>query len=169
MGNYFRDYIDRVKSTKKLARDKNVPIWMIPFANAMGIILLTSVYLSIYTWVAIVDVEASMTYVPYWWTSLVSVANWLPLIYLGIITFTVLPQVLTVFILFQAALTKSIFYGIQKLDHKIWRKTGRDSYLANKIWWVQQKWMGLEKGKRRMIMACAMFAFIVWYGYRLLN
>ena len=109
MSNYFRDYIDRVKSTKKLARDKNVPIWMIPFANAMGIILLTSIYLSIYTWIGITNMEANMQYIPYWWTTIVSMANWLPLIYLGAITFTLLDKILIVFILFQAALTKSVF------------------------------------------------------------
>jgi len=169
MSNYFRDYIDRVKSTKKLARDKNVPIWMIPFANAMGIILLTSIYLSIYTWIGITNMEANMQYIPYWWTTIVSMANWLPLIYLGAITFTLLDKILIVFILFQAALTKSVFYGIQKLDHKIWRKTGRDSYVANKIWWIQQKWMGLDKSKRRKIMACAMIAFMIWWTWRLLS
>ena len=169
MSNYFRDYIDRVKSTKKLARDKNVPIWMIPFANAMGIIFLTSIYLSIYTWIGITNMEANMQYIPYWWTTIVSMANWLPLIYLGAITFTLLDKILIVFILFQAALTKSVFYGIQKLDHKIWRKTGRDSYVANKIWWIQQKWMGLDKSKRRKIMACAMIAFMIWWTWRLLS
>ena len=169
MSNYFRDYIDRVKSTKKLARDKNVPIWMIPFANAMGIILLTSIYLSIYTWIGITNMEANMQYIPYWWTTIVSMANWLPLIYLGAITFTLLDKILIVFILFQAALTKSVFYGIHKLDHKIWRKTGRDSYVANKIWWIQQKWMGLDKSKRRKIMACAMIAFMIWWTWRLLS
>ena len=55
MGNYFREYIDKVKATKKLAREKNVPIWEIPLANAMGMIILTAVYMSVYTWIAIVD------------------------------------------------------------------------------------------------------------------
>ena len=169
MGNYFRDYIDKVKETKKLARDKNVPIWMIPFANAMGIILLTSIYLSVYTWIAIVDMENSFDYIPSWWIALVSIANWLPLIYLGVLSFTMLDKVLTVFILFQSALTKSIFNIIQKADHKIWRKTGKDSVIANKIWWVQQKWMGLEKGQRRKIMIVAFVVFMIWYSYRIIT
>ena len=169
MGNYFRDYIDKVKETKKLARDKNVPMWMIPFANAMGIILLTSIYLSVYTWIAIVDMENSFDYIPSWWNTLVSIANWLPLIYLGVLSFTMLDKVLTVFILFQAALTKSIFNIIQKADHKIWRKTGKDSVIANKIWWVQQKWMGLDKGQRRKVMVVAFIVFMLWYSYRLLT
>ena len=169
MGNYFRDYIDKVKETKKLDRDKNVPIWMIPFANAMGIILLPSIYLSVYTWIAIVDMENSFDYIPSWWNALVSIANWLPLIYLGVLSFTMLDKVLTVFILFQAALTKSIFNIIQKADHKIWRKTGKDSVIANKIWWVQQKWMGLEKGQRRKIMIVAFVVFMIWYSYRIIT
>ena len=169
MSNYFRDYIDKVKSTKKLAREKNVPVWHIPLANALGMIILTAVYMSVYTWIAIVDMENSFDYIPSWWNTFIGIANYLPLIYLGVLSFTVLDKVLIVFILFQASLTKSIFSGIQKLDHKIWRKTGKDSYVANKIWWVQQKWMGLDKKKRQKIMVIGFMVFMLWYGYRLLT
>jgi len=169
MGNYFRDYIDKVKATKKLAREKNVPIWHIPLANAMGMIILTAVYMSVYTWIAIVDIEKNFDYIPSWWNMFIEVANWLPLIYLGVLSFTVLDKVLTIFILFQAAVTKSIFNIIQKADHKIWRKTGKDSVIANKIWWVQQKWMGLDKKKRQMIMILGFIVFMIWYGYRIIT
>jgi len=169
MGNYFREYIDKVKATKKLAREKNVPIWEIPLANAMGMIILTAVYMSVYTWIAIVDLEKNFDYIPFWWNTFIDIANWLPLIYLGVLTFTMLDKVLTIFILFQASLTKGIFNGIQKLDHKIWRKTGKDSLIANKIWWVQQKWMGLDKRNRRIIMILGFIVFMTWYGYRIVT
>ena len=169
MGNYFRDYIDKVKATKKLAREKNVPIWHIPLANAMGMIILTAVYMSVYTWIAIVDIEKNFDYIPSWWNLFIDVANWLPLIYLGVLSFTVLDKVLTIFILFQAAVTKSIFNIIQKADHKIWRKTGKDSVIANKIWWVQQKGMGLDKKKRQMIMILGFIVFMIWYAYRIIT
>ena len=169
MGNYFRDYIDKVKATKKLAREKNVPIWHIPLANAMGMIILTAVYMSVYTWIAIVDIEKNFDYIPSWWNLFIDIANWLPLIYLGVLSFTVLDKVLTIFILFQAAVTKSIFNIIQKADHKIWRKTGKDSVIANKIWWVQQKWMGLDKKKRQMIMILGFIVFMIWYAYRIIT
>ena len=169
MGNYFRDYIDKVKATKKLAREKNVPIWHIPLANALGMIILTAVYMSVYTWIAIVDIEKNFDYIPSWWNMFIEVANWLPLIYLGVLSFTVLDKVLTILILFHAAVTKSIFNIIQKADHKIWRKTGKDSFIANKIWWVQQKWMGLDKKKRQMIMILGFIVFMVWYGYRIVT
>ena len=169
MGNYFRDYIDKVKATKKLAREKNVPIWHIPLANAMGMIILTAVYMSVYTWIAIVDIEKNFDYIPSWWNLFIDIANWLPLIYLGVLSFTVLDKVLTIFILFQAAVTKSIFNIIQKADHKIWRKTGKDSVIANKIWWGQQKWMGLDKKKRQMIMILGFIVFMIWYGYRIIT
>ena len=100
---------------------------------------------------------------------IIDVANWLPLIYLGVLSFTVLDKVLTIFILFQAAVTKSIFNIIQKADHKIWRNTGKDSVIANKIWWVQQKWMGLDKKKRQMIMILGFIVFMIWYAYRIIT
>ena len=59
-------------------------------------------------------------------------------------------------------ITKSIFKIIQKTDHKIWRKTGKDSYIANKIWWLQQKWVGLDKRIRAMIIIQFLIAFISW-------
>ena len=169
MAYYFSNYIDKIKATKKLAREKNVPVWHIPLANSIGMLILTAVYMSVYTWIAIVDMENSFDYIPSWWNTFIGIANYLPLIYLGVLSFTVLDKVLIVFILFQASLTKSIFNGIQKLDHKIWRKTGKDSYVANKIWWVQQKWMGLDKKKRQKIMVIGFMAFMLWYGYRLLT
>ena len=168
MGNYFRDYIDKVKATKKLAREKNVPVWEIPLANSVGIIILTAVYMSIYTWIAIVDMEKSFQYIPFWWNTFIEIANWLPLIYLSILCFTMLHHVLTVFIIFQAVLTKCIYNGIAKIDHKIWRKTGRDSVIANKIWQVQQKWLSIDSKKRRKIVVCVLILSIMFYDYRII-
>ena len=164
---FFHSYIDKIKATKKLAREKNVPVWEIPLANSVGMMILTAVYMSIYTWIAIVDVEKNFDYIPFWWNTFTTIANWLPLIYLGVLCLTMLDKVLTVFILFQAAITKGIYAGIQKLDHKIWRKTGKDSFIANKIWRVQQKWMSIDKKNRRKIIVVAFMVFMLWYGYRL--
>ena len=169
MDNYFRAYIEKIKATKKLARDKNVPVWEIPLANSVGMILLTAVYMSIYTWIAIVDMEKNMQYIPYWWNTFIDIANFLPLVYLTVLCLTMLDKMLIVFIIFQAAVTKGIYAGIQKLDHKIWRKTGRDSFIANKIWGLQQKWMSIDKKKRRKIMVFVIFLSILFYGYRLFS
>ena len=166
---FLNNYIDKIKATKKLAREKNVPVWHIPLANSIGMLILTSIYMSVYTWVAIVDMEKNFDYIPFWWNTFTYIANWSPLIYLGVLCFTMLDKVLTVFILFQASLTKSIFNGIQKADHKIWRKTGKDSYIANKIWWVQQKWMGIDKKNRQRIMIVGFIVFMLWYVSRLLT
>ena len=57
MAYYFSNYIDKIKATKKLAREKNVPVWHIPLANSIGILILTAVYMSVYTWIAIVDTK----------------------------------------------------------------------------------------------------------------
>ena len=160
--SYLHDYIARIKATKKLAREKNVPVWLIPFANSVGLILLTAVYLGVYTLVALVDMEKNMDYVPVWWKILVGHADWLPLIYFAVICLTMLDKVLITIIIVQSAITKSIFEIIQKADHKIWRKTGKDSFIANKIWWLQQKWVGLNKRIRAMIIIQFLIAFVSW-------
>tara|TARA_B100000929_G_scaffold154194_1_gene122052 strand:+ start:239 stop:745 length:507 start_codon:yes stop_codon:yes gene_type:complete len=165
--DYFRTWIEKIRATKKFAREKNVPVWEIPLANSVGIIILTAVYMSVYTWIVIVDVENNMQYIPYWWTSFIEIANFLPLIYLSILCWTMLDKVLKVFIIFQAEVTKSIYAGIQKVDHKIWRKTGKDSVIANKIWRVQQAWLKIDKKKRRKIKICAIILAILFYGFRI--
>ena len=166
---YFHNYIARIKATKNLAREKNVPVWLIPFANSVGLILLTAVYLGVYTLVALVDIEKNMNYVPVWWNTLVVHADWIPLIYFAVISLTMLDKVLIIIITIQSAITKSIFEIIQKTDHKIWRKTGKDSYIANKIWWIQQKWIGLDKRIRAMIIIQFLIAFISWRYFFLMN
>lgn len=160
--SYFHDYIERIKATKKLAREKNVPVWIIPFTNAVGVILLTAVYLGVYSWIIIVDMENKMDYVPIWWTMLSSHADWLPLIYTALFLVTMLDKVLIGIIIIQSAITKAIYQGIQKADHKIWRKTGKDSYIANKIWYVQRKWQGLDKKIRWIIIIQFVIAFVSW-------
>ncbi len=159
---YLHDYIARIKATKKLAREKNVPVWLIPFANSVGLILLAAVYLGVYTLVALVDMEKNMDYVPVWWKILVGHADWLPLIYFAVMCLTMLDKVLITIIIVQSAITKSIFEIIQKADHKIWRKTGKDSFIANKIWWLQQKWVGLNKRIRAMIIIQFLIVFVSW-------
>ena len=159
---YFRNYFDRVKATKKLAREQNVPLWIIPFVNACGVLLLTAVYMSVYTLLAIVDLEKNMQYVPIWWTMLAPMSDWLPLIYFAILSLTLMDRVLTVIIIVQASITKMVYQGIQKVDHKIWRKTGKDSFIADKIWHLQRKWVGLDKRIRWIIIIQFIIAFISW-------
>jgi len=86
----------------------------------------------------------------------------LPLIYFAVICLTMLDKVLITIIIVQSAITKSIFEIIQKADHKIWRKTGKDSFIANKIWWLQQKWVGLNKRIRAMIIIQFLIVFVSW-------
>ena len=110
--SYFRDYIDRINATKKFAREKNVPVWTIPFVNACGILLLTAVYMSVYTWIFVVGIEENMKYVPAWWTWLTAQADWLPMIYFAVLCLTLLDKVLTVIIIIQSSVTKLIYQGI---------------------------------------------------------
>ena len=70
MGNYFRDFWERIQDTKKFAREKNVPVWEIPLVNSIGIILLTSIYLSFYTWMAIPE---NVKPEPFWWSTFMKI------------------------------------------------------------------------------------------------
>ena len=83
-----------------------------------------------------------------------------------VIAVVVLDKILVLMIRFQAKLTKMVYALIQKLDHKIWRKTGKESFISNKIWKIQQRWVGYDKAKKRRIIVLMVFMFVIYYSYR---
>jgi hypothetical protein len=162
--NYFGKYFDRIRNTKKLAKEHSVPVWEIPLVNAVGLVILCSVYLGVFSWDAIS--KLSFDYNPSWFVFLENNAVWLPVIYFAALSLTTLDKFLICLIRIQALITKSIFNAITKADHKIWRKTGKDSFIANKIWWMQQKWMGLDKKQRRRVIGVLIFFAMIYYALK---
>ena len=49
-----RDYIERIRNTRKFAREQNVPVWEIPLINSIGLIILGSIYLGFWSWTLII-------------------------------------------------------------------------------------------------------------------
>ena len=159
-----RDYIERIKNTKKFANEQNVPVWEIPLINSIGIIILGSIYLGFWSWTLIADMQFS--YKPFWFEVLEDNLGYIPMVYALVIAVVALDKILVVMIRFQAKLTKMVYSVIQKLDQKIWRKTGKESFISNKIWKVQQRWVGYDKAKKRRIIALMMFLSVIYYSYR---
>ena len=159
-----RDYINRIRNTRKYASEQGVPVWEIPLINSIGMIILGSIYLGFWSWTAIAEMQFS--YKPYWFEVLEDNLGYLPIIYFLIIAVIALDKILVVMIRFQAQLTKVVYNLIQKLDQKIWRKTGKESFISNKIWKVQQRWVGYDKRKKRRIIALAVFLFVIYYSFR---
>ena len=159
-----RDYIERIRNTRKFAMEQGVPVWEIPLINSIGMIILGSIYLGFWSWTLIADMQFS--YKPFWFEVLEDNLGYIPMVYALVIAVVALDKILVVMIRFQAKLTKMVYSVIQKLDQKIWRKTGKESFISNKIWKVQQRWVGYDKAKKRRIIALMMFLFVIYYSYR---
>ena len=159
-----RDYIKRIRNTRKFAMEQGVPVWEIPLINSIGMIILGSIYLGFWSWTLIADMQFS--YKPFWFEVLEDNLGYIPMVYALVIAVVALDKILVVMIRFQAKLTKMVYSVIQKLDQKIWRKTGKESFISNKIWKVQQRWVGYDKAKKRRIIALMMFLSVIYYSYR---
>ena len=159
-----RDYIERIRNTRKFAKEQNVPVWEIPLINSIGLIILGSIYLGFWSWTLIADMQFPTK--PFWWPFLENNIGYLPLIYALVIAVVALDKILVLMIRFQAKLTKLVYALIQKLDHKIWRKTSKESFISNKIWKIQQRWVGYDKAKKRRIIVLMVFMFVIYYSYR---
>ena len=159
-----RDYIERIRNTRKFAMEQGVPVWEIPLINSIGMIILGSIYLGFWSWTLIADMQFS--YKPFWFEVLEDNLGYIPMVYALVIAVVALDKILVVMIRFQAKLTKMVYDLIQKLDQKIWRKTGKESFISNKIWKVQQRWVGYDKAKKRRIIALMIFIFVIYYSYR---
>ena len=127
-------------------------------------IILGSIYLGFWSWTLIADMQFS--YKPFWFEVLEDNLGYIPMVYALVIAVVALDKILVVMIRFQAKLTKMVYDLIQKLDHKIWRKTGKESFISNKIWKVQQRWVGYDKAKKRRIIALMVFLSVIYYSYR---
>ena len=84
MGSYPRDYIKRIKDTKKLAREKST-LWVFPLFDSLVISVLFSWELSVGSWLVLDKVsEAGMvqeSYLEFLWES----STYLFLVYFTII------------------------------------------------------------------------------------
>ena len=144
--------------------EQGVPVWEIPLINSIGMIILGSIYLGFWSWTLIAEMQ--FAYKPFWFEILEDNLGYLPMVYALIIAVVALDKILILMIRFQAKLTKMVYSVIQKLDQKIWRKTGKESFISNKIWKVQQRWVGYDKAKKRRIIALMVFIFVIYYSYR---
>ena len=59
-----RDYIERIRNTRKFAMEQGVPVWEIPLINSIGMIILGSIYLGFWSWTLIAEMQFS--YKPFW-------------------------------------------------------------------------------------------------------
>ncbi len=166
---YLVNYFDKIKDTKKVARDKNVGVWWLPVFDSFLITIYLSWELSVGVFILLDAWQSGQDYVPWYMDTLWEVSSFSLTIFMSIITFTILDKIILFFIYFHSYANKLVLQGISKLDMYLWRKTGRDTVVTNAIWKLQRKFMSRSK-KERKIMTMAFVGMIgVYYGWMILT
>jgi len=166
---YLANYFDKIKATKKVARDKNVGVWWLPVFDSFLITIYLSWQLSVGVWILLDAWQGGQTYIPWYMDTLWEVSSFSLTIFMSIITFTLLDKIILFFIYFHSYANKVVLQGIGKLDMYLWRKTGRDTVITNAIWKLQRKFMSRSK-KERKIMSMAFVGMIgAYYGWMILT
>ena len=130
---YLVNYFDKIKDTKKVARDKNVGVWWLPVFDSFLITIYLSWQLSVGVWILLDAWQSGQDYVPWYMDTLWEVSSFSLTIFMSIITFTILDKIILFFIYFHSYANKLVLRGIGKLDMYLWRKTGRDTVVTNAI------------------------------------
>ena len=166
---YFENYFEKIKDTKKVARDKNIGVWWLPVFDSFLITIYLSWQMSVGVWIVLDAWQSGQTYIPWYMDSLWELSSFSLTIFLSIITFTILDKIILFFIYFHSHANKLVLQGITKLVMYLWRKTGRDTVITNAIWKLQRKYMSRSKRERK-IMTMAFVGMIgVYYGWMILT
>ena len=167
MNDYLKNYFQRIKNTKKFAREKNTH-WIFPVFDALVISLLFSWELSIGSWIILDRISQAdvmqESFVKFLWES----STYLFLAYFAILCLTVLDRMIVIFIHVHAFLNRLTFKAINKIDMWLWRKTGKDSVISTALLRFQIKFQSLSLKKRRAIILTAGAFLIIFYAHRLL-
>ena len=91
---YFENYFEKIKDTKKVARDKNIGVWWMPVFDSFLITVYLSWQLSVGVWIALDAWQSGQDYVPWYMDSLWEISSFSLSIFMSIITFTVLDKII---------------------------------------------------------------------------
>jgi hypothetical protein len=145
---YFENYFEKIKDTKKVARDKNIGVWWMPVFDSFLITIYLSWQLSVGVWIALDMWQGGQDYVPWYMDSLWEISSFSLSIFMSIITFTILDKIILFFIYVHSYANKLV---------------------TNFIWKLQRKYMSRSK-KERKIMTFAFVGMIgVYYGWMILT
>lgn len=164
--NYFKNYISKIKHTKKIARQKNIAIWYMPLIDSLLITYFISWMVSYHSWIFMGNYQdlAGISLQMKW---LWEFSVYFPFVFWGLLLITVLPKLIHGMILFHHYIMKLVFIGINRFDLWYWRRYKKDSVLANAIWKSQGQIMGIDKQRKRQIFVIFLVAVALYYMIRL--
>ena len=162
---YFVNYFDKIKQTKKVAKEKNIGIWLLPVFNSLVFTIYLSWQLANGIWIILDTWQNAQTYIPGYMDILWQVSPFSITIFMIVITLTILDKIILFFIYIHAYANKLILKGISKLDMYLWKKTGKDTVFTNAIWKIQGKFMRRSKRQRKLIAMAFAGVIVFYYGW----
>lgn len=166
---YFVNYFEKIKQTKKVARDKNVPVWKLPVFNSLIFTMYISWQLSIGLWILLDSWQSSQIYIPWYMNNLWQASSFSISIFMCIITLTILDKIILFFIYLHAFVNKIILSTISKVDMYLWKKTGKDSVLTSAIWKIQGKFLRRSKKQRTLLSIAFAGVLVFYYGWLIVS
>ena len=166
---YFTNYFEKIKDTKKVARNKNIGVWWLPVFDSFLITIYLSWQLSVGVWILLDAWQGGHTYIPWYMDTLWEVSSFSLTLFMSIITFTILDKIILFFIYVHSYAIKLVLQGITKLDMYLWRKTGRDTVITNAIWKLQRKFMSRSKTERKIMTMVFVGGIGAYYGWMILT
>lgn len=136
-----------------------MPNWYVCLLDAMILTIVLSSTLALYSYVFLDSWTQTLVYKPYW---IEPITEYLPMIYAVPFVYKI-DILIKGSIIFHSWLNKKMMETISKIDHKIWKKTGKDSYLSDKMWKGSKLFAKIPKRQRNFLIACFMSLYFVWY------
>ena len=157
-----RNQIKKINDTKILANEKGAHPWYASMFDALYLAVGLTIVGSFYTWVALEDFENTLQYSPWWMEHAWTIADYIPIIYLGLIFLFAIDKFIILFIYIHSFILHKIMIGIQKLDIWYWRRTGKEAVVSNAF----QKWnskVGSVSSKKRKMIDYSLFFTILFF------
>lgn len=162
-----RNFVDKIKATKKVANEKNVHNWYNCVFHSVIIILIASMVLSLYTihfFGINLDTtlgELILTFQP---------GIFLPFVYSLTLSYLFLDKLIILHIMAFAKLNKIIFKGWEKFDMWYYRKYRKTSPITENLAKFQRKISKYQSTKRRrrlLLVGVILFVVLLNFTIRL--
>lgn len=154
--------IERVKETRKIAREKNVLNWYVCLLDAIIITIVLSSTTALYSYVVFDNWVQNLNYTPYWVDIISSAVDFFPMIFALPLLYK-FDRLIIASILFHSWLNRKMMSAVQKLDHKMWKKTGKDAWFSDKMWKATRLYAKLPKRQRKFLTICFIALYLTWY------
>ena len=156
-----KDFVEKIKATKKVASEKNVHNWYNCVFHSMIIIMGSSMLLSLWTIIYLADITLDTT-IGELLTGM-QIGVFLPILYGIGLSYLFLEKLILIHIHLFDKLNKTIFKLWQKFDMWYFRKYRKTSPVTENLAKFQQKVAKHQTSKRnkRLILVCVIGFFVI--------